>query len=441
MIYQPRMIAAFVALLFTLAPSFARADWPEFRGPTSDGHAAVADDVQVGGLPLHWSETENIRWKTAIPHRGWSTPVVLDGQVWLTTATEDGHDFYAICVDAQSGEIRHNVHLFHCDEPEPLGNNVNCYASPSPAIEPGRVYVHFGSFGTACLDTSTGDVIWQRDDLPCRHYRGPASSLVLFENLVILTMDGADLQYVAALDKETGRTVWKTDRDVEWNDENITGQYAKYQHLADDGDFRKAHSTPLIVNYNGQSQMISVGAKAAFAYDPLSGSEHWRVYYDDWSCAPRPLYRDGTTYIVTGLMHPELWAIELGGKGDVTDTHVTWRLTSGVAKTASPILVDGLIYMVNDDGVASCVDAATGDVAWKKRISGRYASSPIYADGRIYFCNQDGETHVVQPGRTYEALAANTLDDGCLASPAVSGGALFLRTKTHLYRIQVAANP
>jgi outer membrane protein assembly factor BamB len=187
--------------------------------------------------------------------------------------------------------------------------------------------------------------------------------------------------------------------------------------------------------------MISVGAKAAFAYDPLSGSEYWRVYYDDWSCAPRPLYHDGTTYIVTGLMHPELWAIELGGKGDVTGTHVTWRLTSGVAKTASPILVDGLIYLVNDDGVASCVDAATGEVAWKKRIGGRYASSPIYADGRIYFCNQDGETHVVQPGRTYEALAANTLDDGCLASPAVSGGALFLRTKTHLYRIQVAANP
>jgi outer membrane protein assembly factor BamB len=238
MIYQPRMIAAFVALLFTLAPSFARADWPDFRGPTSDGHAAVADDAQVGGLPLHWSETENVRWKTAIPYRGWSTPVVLDGQVWLTTATEDGHDFYAICVDVQSGEIRHNVHLFHCDEPEPLGNNVNCYASPSPAIEPGRVYVHFGSFGTACLDTSTGDVIWKRDDLPCRHYRGPASSLVLFENLVIVTMDGADRQYVAALDKETGRTVWKTDRDVEWNDENITGQYAKYQHLADDGDFR-----------------------------------------------------------------------------------------------------------------------------------------------------------------------------------------------------------
>jgi len=426
--------------MFAFAPPATRADWPEFRGPWGTGHAAAPGDAQPVGLPLHWSETENVRWKTAISHRGWSTPVVMDGQVWLTTATEDGHDFYAICVDNESGRIVHNKHLFHCDEPEPLGNNVNSYASPSPAIEPGRVYVHFGSYGTACLDTSTGAVLWKRDDLPCRHYRGPASSLVLFEKLVILTMDGADLQYLAALDKKTGETVWKTDRDVEWNDENPTGEYAKYANLARDGDFRKAHSTPLVVTVDGEPQMISVGAKAAFAYDPRTGGELWRVHYDDWSAAPRPLYQDGTAYIVTGLMHPELWAIEMGGAGDVTDTHVTWRLKAGVAKTASPLLVDGLIYMVNDDGVASCVEATTGDVVWKKRLGGRYAASPIYADGQIYFCNQEGITTVVEPGREYETLATNTLDDGCLASPAVAGRALFLRTKSHLYRIEDTAS-
>jgi outer membrane protein assembly factor BamB len=420
-----------------LVISAARANWPEFRGPAGDGHA-TADDSSPGQLPLRWSETENVGWKTEIPHRGWSTPVVMDGKVWLTTATEDGHDFYAICLDAESGEILHNEHLFHCDEPEPLGNNVNCYASPSPAMEPGRVYVHFGSFGTACLDSSTGETVWKRSDLPCRHYRGPASSLVLFENLVILTMDGADLQYVAALDKETGDTIWKTDRDVEWNDENITGEYAKYQHLADDGDFRKAHSTPLVVNFNGQPQMISVGAKAAFAYDPRTGDELWRVHFDDWSGAPRPLVDNSTTYIVTGLMHPELWAIELGGTGEVTDSHVTWRVKRGVPKTASPLLVDGLIYMVGDDGVASCVEAASGDEIWRKRLGGRFASSPIYADGRIYFCDQEGTTTVVKPGREYEELATNTLDDGCMASPAASDAALYLRTKTHLYRIENA---
>ena len=249
-------VFAFILLTFSVS---AHANWPEFRGPTGDGHVA-ADDT-AAGLPLAWSETKNVRWKTLIPDQGWSTPVVMDGQVWVTTATPDGHDFYAVCVDAETGEVLFNKQLFHSDNPEPLGNNVNCYASPSPAIEPGRVYVHFGSFGTACLDTSTGDVLWQRDDLRCHHYRGPASSVVLFDNLVILTFDGADYQYVTALDKATGETVWKTDRDVEWNDQNLTGEYAKYADMAKEGDFRKAHSTPLVVTDDDKLQLLSGGAR------------------------------------------------------------------------------------------------------------------------------------------------------------------------------------
>lgn len=424
------LLACVVASLFLAA---ARADWPEFRGPTGDGHVAAAD---AAGLPLQWSETKNVRWKTPIPHRGWSTPVVLDGQVWLTTATDDGHDYYALCVDAETGAVRYDQHLFHQDEPEPQGNPVNSYASPSPAIEPGRVYVHFGSPGTACLDTSTGRVLWKRDDLPCRHYRGASSSVVLFENLVILTLDGADYQYLVALDKATGRTVWKTDRDVQWNDENPTGEYARYADLAKDGDFRKAHSTPLVVTANGKWQLLSGGAKAMFSYDPRTGQEFWRVHYDDWSVAPRPLYLDGTAFIVTGLMHPELWAIETGGSGDVTDSLVLWRLKQGVAKSASPLLVDGLIYMVSDDGIASCVEATSGDVVWKKRIGGRHWASPIFAEGRVYFFDDKGRTTVLRPGREFERLATNELDDGFMASPAVADGALYLRTKTHLYRIE-----
>jgi len=425
----------------SLAATSHAADWPGFRGPTGDGHVAASNDAAAASLPLEWSESKNVRWKTEIPHRGWSTPVVMDGQIWLTTATEDGHDFYAICVDADTGKILHNEHLFHSDNPEPLGNNVNCYAACSPAIEPGRVYVHFGSFGTACLDTSTGKTIWKRDDLPCRHYRGPSSSVVLFENLAILTLDGADFQYVIALDKATGKTVWRTDRDVVWNDENITtGEYAKYADLAKDGDFRKAHSTPLLVNSNGKPLLVSGGAKATFGYDPHTGKEQWRVHYDDWSVAPRPLYQDGVAYIVTGLMYPELWAVKTDGTGDVTDSQVLWRIKTGVTKTASPLLVDGLIYMVNDDGVASCVDAADGSAVWKKRIGGKHAASPIYADGRIYFFDQDGQTTVIQPGREFEELAKNTLDDGFMASPAAADGAFYLRTKSHLYRIESAEN-
>ena len=193
-----------------LGGAAAQADWPEFRGPWGTGSASAPGSKTLAGLPLHWSETNNVRWKTPIPHRGWSTPVVLGGQVWVTTATEDGHDFFAIGLDAETGAVRFNEKVFHSDNPEPLGNgaSMNCYATPSPAISPGRVLVHFGSFGTACLDTATGQVLWKRDDLPCRHYRGPSSSPVLFENLVILTMDGADLQYHVALDKQTGRPVW-----------------------------------------------------------------------------------------------------------------------------------------------------------------------------------------------------------------------------------------
>lgn len=433
------LIGSFVAALILTSP-LVQADWPEFRGPTGDGHVA-AGDSEPRGLPLTWSETENVRWKTAIPHRGWSTPVIMNDQVWLTTATEDGHDYFAICVDAKTGDIVHNKKLFHHDKPEPLGNNLNCYASPSPAIEPGRLYVHFGSYGTACLDTNSVETLWSRDDLPCRHYRGPSSSVVLFENLVILTLDGVDQQYVTALDKITGDTVWKTPRDVEWNDQNITGEYAKYAHLARDGDFRKAHSTPLIVTgSDGRAQLVSGGAKAAFAYDPRTGREIWRVNYDDWSVAPRPLYERGTAYLVTGLMHPELWAIRIDGTGNLTETdHVTWRIKKSVAKTASPILVDGLIYMVGDEGIVTATEAATGEPVWSKRLDGKFAASPIYGDGRIYFCNQDGNTTVIKPGREFEVLATNTLDNGLMASPAASGRALYLRTKTDLYRIENAA--
>jgi outer membrane protein assembly factor BamB len=436
----------FASLLFASSLTARAANWPEFRGPTGDGHVAASTGDSAKPLPLEWSETKNVRWKTEIPYRGWSTPVVMDGQVWLTTATEDGHDFYALCLDADTGKILHNERVFHSDNPEPLGNNVNCYAACSPAIEPGRVYVHFGSYGTACLDTSTGKAIWSRDDMPCRHWRGPSSSVVLFDNLAILTFDGADLQYVTALDKETGQTVWRTDRDVEWNDQNITGEYAKYADMAKVGDFRKAHSTPLVVNSGGEPLLVSGGAKATFGYDPHTGKEKWRVHYDDWSVAPRPLYQNGVAYIVSGLMHPELMAVKTDGIGDVTDSGVLWRLKTGVPKTASPLLVDGLLYMVGDDGVASCVDSADGSVVWRKRLGGRFAASPIYApatansEPRIYFSNQDGKTTVIKPGREFEQLATNTLDDGFMASPAAADGALYLRTKTNLYRIEEPAN-
>ncbi|MCU0787894.1 MAG: PQQ-binding-like beta-propeller repeat protein [Verrucomicrobia bacterium] len=381
---------------------------------------------------MHWSESSNVVWKTEIPHRGWSTPVVMGGQVWITTATEDGHDYHVLCVDAADGDVLFSEKVFHTDNPEPLGNgaSMNSYATPSSLIEPGRVYVHFGSPGTACLDTLTGKVLWKRNDLPCRHYRGASSSPVSFEDLLILTFDGADLQYVVALDKATGKTVWKTDRSAEWNDEDVPGQMAR------DGDLRKAHSTPLIADTLGGPQLISAGAKAAYGYDPRTGRELWKVQHPDMSVAPRPLYSDGLAYVVTGFKNKELWAVKTDGTGDVTDAGVAWKLKTRVGKYASPLLVDGLIYTAAEESFVTCIDAATGEMVWTERIGGKYAASPVYADGRLYFFSQEGVTTVLRPGRTFEVLATNALDDGFMASPAVSGKAFFLRTRTHLYRIE-----
>src|SRR6056297_2422002 len=273
---------------FTLSLSLSAADSsPDFRGPSHDGHAGAAN------LPSTWSESENVKWKTEMPLLGLSSPIVLDNQIWLTTATVEGHDFYVLCVDATTGEIILKEKLFHSDDPQSMGNGAqdNSYATPSAVIEAGRVYVHYGHFGTACLDTSTREVLWKRDDLECWHYRGASSSPVLFEDLLILTFDGADLQYLVALDKATGETVWKTDRSVEWNDEHIDKQMVR------EGDWRKAHSTPLIVDIDGEPVMCSTGAKAAYGYDPRTGKELWRVEHEAYSASPRPVYHDGSFLI------------------------------------------------------------------------------------------------------------------------------------------------
>ena len=435
-----RTAAITVTLRFTggligsllLFASVARGqEWPEFRGPFGNGHVAVAEDSKPVGLPLSWSETENVIWKTPIPERGWSTPVVLGGQVWLTTATTDGHDFFVLCLDAASGRVRFQQKLFHADQPDPLGNSVNCYGSPSPAIEPGRVYVHFGSYGTACLDTATQKTIWERTDLSCRHFRGPGSSPILFEDLLILTMDGVDVQYLVALDKKTGCTVWKTDRTTAWNDLGPDGKPKV------GGDFRKAFSTPLVIDVNGKPLLISSGSKTIYGYDPRTGRERWKIYHGSHTAVTRPVFAQGLIMFVTGMGNAELWAIKPDGQGDVTQSHVIWKYTGKtVAKTASPVVVGDLLFTVSDGGMVSCLEVATGHEVWKQLIGGQFAASPIYADGRLYFCSQGGKMTVIKPGRSYELLATNTLETGCMASPAIAGKALFLRTKTHFYRIE-----
>ena len=408
-----------------------KGDWPEFRGPSGDGVVRPGKGMQPDLLPAKWSETENVVWKTPIPHQGWSTPVIMDRMVWLTTATPDGHDFFAIGLDEATGKLRHNKLLFHSDNPEPLGNKVNCYAAPSPAIEPGRVYVHFGSYGTACLDSATGQLIWERKDLPCRHFRGPGSSVILFKDLLILTMDGVDVQYMAALDKKTGKTVWKTDRSVDYKDLGPDGKPIA------GGDYRKAYSTPFVTEVDGKPLMISAGAKAIYGYDPVTGSEIWQVQHGGQGNAAMPVVGHGMAYVSTGFSTPEFLAIRLSGaRGDVTKTNIVWRTKKGAPKMPSPILFGGFLFMLSDQGVVSCLDAIKGDELWKERIGGEFAASMLEAGGRLYCFSQDGKATVLEAGREFKLLAKNTLPSGFMASPAASGKSLYLRTRNDLYRIE-----
>ncbi|MBN1443881.1 MAG: PQQ-binding-like beta-propeller repeat protein [Planctomycetes bacterium] len=400
--------------------------WPEYRGPRQDGYAAATR------LPLEWSEAKNVRWKTAMHDRGWSSPVVSERKVWLTTATEDGKELFVIAVDRESGEVLLDRKLFDVESPRPLGNDVNTYASPSPVLEPGRVYVHFGSDGTACLDESSSEVLWQRRDLPCDHFRGAASSPVIFENLLILQMDGVDFQYLAALEKTTGKTVWKKDRSTVFGDLDADGRPIA------GGDFRKAYNTPFIARLDGQTEMVSPGAKAVFSYDPRDGSEIWTVRYPGHSSASRTLLGRGLWFVNTGYTRAELWAIRTGGRGDITGSHVAWKTARNVPNRSSPVLVGARLYMVDDGGIASCLDAETGREVWRERIGGRYSSCLLYGAGRIHFFSEEGETVIIRPTDRFEVLARNRLDAGCLASPGVAGDALFVRTKTHLYRIEEA---
>lgn len=402
------------------------ASWPDYRGPLHNGHSAAV------GLPKTWSETENIVWKTAIHGRAWSSPVIADGEVWLSTASKDGRSLSVLVVRLTDGKILHDEQLFKIEKPQ-FAHAFNSYASPSPFVSADRVYVSFGSPGTVCIDRKTRKVVWERTDLVCDHFRGAGSSPVVFEDLLVLTMDGADHQFVIALDTRTGKTRWRTDRSTDYGDiDEGTGKPKR------GGDFRKSYATPILIEVGGQTQLISPGAKAAFAYDPKTGKEIWRVRYGNHSSASRAVFGHGLVYVNTGYSVPILLAVDPSGKGDITQTHVKWRLKRRVPKKPSPLLIGDKLYMLNDQGIASCVEAKTGKAVWHHRVEGLYSASLLYADGQIFGFSQEGKAVLFKPGKEFVSGGENHLDGGFMASPAVVGEALVVRSKTHLYRIEVS---
>jgi outer membrane protein assembly factor BamB len=397
----------------------ASADWPDWRGPTADGRSDAT------GLPLTWSETDNVLWKTPIHDFGHSTPVVWGDQIWLTTATQDGRTLYAVCVDLNTGAVVHDIEVFQPAEPQ-RKHRLNSYATPSAAVEAGRVYVHFGTHGTACLDSATGDVLWRRTDLNCDHMQGPVSSPVLFQELLVLHFEGTDVQFIVALDKNTGDTVWRTDRPRDL--------YADLDPLI----WRKAYPTPVLIEVDGKTQLVGNGSQLATGHDPRTGEELWRVVYGEDNTISRIVSGHGLFFINCGGPGGtvRLWAVRQGGVGDVTDSHLAWEVAEDVPVESSPVLAGDLLYMVSDTGMLTCLEATTGRTVWAERLSGKYGASLLYAEGRIYVSNKRGMTTVIQAGRAFRELAVNQLDGEHWASPAIAGSSLLLRTKTHLYRIQ-----
>ncbi len=404
-----RIFSSLAILFLCSFAAAAESNWPEYRGPNGDGQAPEAD------LPVSL-DASKVKWKTAIHGKGWSSPVVWGDQIWLTTATEDGTKMSLLCVDRNSGQIVHDIVVKEISDPA-FCHPMNSYATPTPVIEAGRIYVHFGTYLTACLDTRTAEFIWKREDLQCDHHRGPASSPILSDGKLFVAYDGFDVQYVVALDKDTGDTVWKKDRDIDYGTDN--------------GDQMKAYCTAHVIKVNGQPQLIYPSAVATIAYHPASGKELWKVYHDGMNASARPIYGEGLLFITNGM--GSMVAVSPTGSGDVTGTHIAWSDRKGVAKKSSQLMVDGLFYMISDDGVVSCREPKTGDIVWQERIGGDYAASPIYAGGRIYLFSREGKITTLQPGRVFKLLAETELGDGYMASPAIVGDQLYLRSKSHLY--------
>ena len=401
----------------------ADAQWPQFRGPEGLGTSASTR------LPLTWSEESNVRWRTEVHGKGWSSPIVIENQVWVSTATPDGRDLSAVALDLATGAIVHDLKLFHVEKPQEA-HPFNSYASPTPVAEPGRVYVTFGSAGTAAIERQAGKVLWQRRDLQCDHFRGAGSSPILFRNLLIMHFDCIDTQYVVALDKNTGKAVWRTPRSIDFKDLTAEGR------PVGDGDFRKAYSTPHVIDVDGQPLLISLGGKAIYGYDPLTGKERWRLEERGAHTAvARPVTGLGMVFYTTGFEKTELIAIRPDGLRGMT---IAWRFARAVPNKPSILFADGLIYMINDTGVASCVNAKTGELVWQSRVGGTFSASPLYAAGRIYLFDEDGKTTVLAAGPEFKVLAENQLDNGFMASPAVAGDALIVRTSHDVYRLEVA---
>ncbi len=426
MISKPSLLSYLFSVTFLFYSGQSNSqdrNWTHFRGSNLNGIAATENILSK------WDESD-IKWKTKIHDNGYSSPVVYDNQIWVTTATPDGKELYAVCIDFQTGKIIYDIKVFTPDEVEGK-HSLNTYASPTPCIEKGFVYVHYGSMGTACINTANGSIVWKRTDFKCKHVQGPASSPVIYKNLLILHFEGTDVRYIVALDKSNGNLIWRSDRPAE-----------PYELLPEIG--RKAYITPIIINVKGRDMMISNGSAVCIAYDPDTGREIWRVVDGAESTVAMPFTEKGTVFWYTGYMvakdgtdYTELLAVNPDGAGNITNSNIMWKKQDGLSRNQclTPVIKDGLIFTVNTRNMLMCIDASTGEEVWSTHVTSNYDASPIYVNGNIWFFSEKGEVLIIKASRKYEIISKNQMDSGIWATPAILRNSVILRTQKYLYRI------
>jgi len=425
MSYRSIKFFCFLTAIFLISSnqvSSQEKNWTHFRGSNLNG-IAVSENIPVK------LDDSVVKWKTRIHDNGYSSPVVYNDQIWVTTASPEGKELYAVCIDYLTGDIIYDIKVFTPEDVEGK-HSINTYASPSPCIEKGFVYVHYGNLGTACINTSNGAIVWKRNDFQCRHVQGPASSPVIYKNMLILHFEGVDVRYIVALDKTNGKLIWKTDRPEE-----------PYKALDEIG--RKAYITPIILNVKGRDMMISNGSAICIAYDPNNGKEIWRVVDGAESTISMPFADNGVVFWYSGfrldgagIKFTDLLAVNPDGSGDITATNILWKKRDDQSKNQllSPVIKDGLIYTVNTRNILMCIDAETGKEIWSKHVTSDFNASPVFVNGNIWFFSVKGEVLIIKAGREYEVIEQNQMDSGIWATPAVLRNSVIMRTQKYLYR-------
>jgi outer membrane protein assembly factor BamB len=402
-------------LAAAIAPLASAADsWPEFRGPGGQG-------IAEGPLPGKWTPDKGVAWKVALPARGWSSPVIADGKVVLTGAREDAGKtiLSAFALDAETGATLWTIDLFNPSAEEIAAlHGKNSLASPTPAIADGTVHVHFGHMGTAALKLEDGELIW-KTKISYKPMHGGGGSPIVVGDLLVANADAEIDPFVFALHRKTGEVAWRTPREQE-----VRSTFS--------------FSTPLVVQTDGRTEILSAGSGMIGAYAPADGRLLWKVTYGEgYSVVPRPVVADGMAYVATGYNVPNLLAIRLGGaEGDVTQTHLAWEVTRRMPKTPSMIVDDGQVLALDDTGTLTSLDAKSGEVRWTQRLPGNFSGSPILAGKTLYAVTEDGVFYSLKISRTdAEILSEIDIAERTLASPVLLGGALYLRTEENLWKI------